>query len=145
MATGGEVFVLDMGKPVKIVDLALDLIELSGLVPHFDIKIKYTGIRPGEKLFEELLTAREGSNGTKHKKIYIANIEEINENQLQQGLMALQQTIYDGDIISIIKKLVPTYVNKSYVGEKIASNKNSELEVGLDDRIGKYQNAARTL
>ena len=145
MAKGGEVFVLDMGKPVKIVDLALDLIELSGLVPHFDIKIKYTGIRPGEKLFEELLTVDEGSNGTKHKKIYIANIEAINESQLQQGLMALQQTIYDGDIVSIIKKLVPTYVNKSSVGKKIAPNKNNELEAGLDDRSGKYQNAARTL
>ena len=61
MAKGGEVFILDMGEPVKIVDLARDLIKLSGLKPEKDIKIIYTGVRPGEKLFEELLTAEEGS------------------------------------------------------------------------------------
>ncbi len=72
LGNGGEVFVLDMGEPVKIVDLARDLITLSGLRPDEDIRIEYTGLRPGEKLFEELLTAEEGTVATQHKRIFVA-------------------------------------------------------------------------
>ncbi len=72
MGGGGEVFVLDMGEPVKIVDLARDLITLSGLRPDEDIRIEFTGLRPGEKLFEELLTAEEGTVATQHKRIFVA-------------------------------------------------------------------------
>src|SRR5690625_7813910 len=68
----GSVFVLDMGEPVNIEQMARDLINLSGLEPDKDIKIEYTGIRPGEKLFEELLTAEEGTKITQHEKIYVA-------------------------------------------------------------------------
>lgn len=113
MAKGGEVFLLNMGKPVKIIDLACDLIELSGLVPHTDIKIEYTGIRPGEKLFEELLTSEEGSNATKHEKIYVANIKAMDEKKLQQGLLALRQAMYDGDIVNVLREMVPTYKSAS--------------------------------
>ena len=70
-AKGGEIFILDMGKPVKIYDLAIDLIKLSGLEPHRDIKIKVTGLRPGEKLYEELLMSEEGLLNTNHRKIYM--------------------------------------------------------------------------
>jgi FlaA1/EpsC-like NDP-sugar epimerase len=77
MAQGGEIFILDMGKPVKIVDLARDLIRLSGLEVDVDIKIEYSGIRPGEKLYEELLTAEEGTTSTKHQRIFVAKPNAI--------------------------------------------------------------------
>lgn len=109
IAKGGEVFVLDMGKPVKIVDMACDLVELSGLVPHRDISIKFTGLRPGEKLFEELLTAEEGTTSTKHEKIYVANLKVADEEIMQQGLQSLQQVIEAEKIINILYKLIPTY------------------------------------
>jgi len=109
MAKGGEVFVLNMGEPVKIVDLACDLIELSGLVPYSDIKIEYTGIRPGEKLFEELLTVEEGTTATKHEKIFVANLKMVNAKHLQQGLVELSQAMYNGDVSSVMKRIVPTY------------------------------------
>lgn len=109
IAKGGEVFVLDMGKPVKIVDMACDLVELSGLVPHRDISIKFTGLRPGEKLFEELLTAEEGTTSTKHEKIYVANLKVADEEIMQQGLQSLQQVSEAEKIINILYKLIPTY------------------------------------
>ena len=89
MAVGGEVFVLDMGEPVKIVDLAKDMIRFSGLEPETDIKIKFTGIRPGEKLFEELLTAEEGSHATKHKRIFITKPSLVDVSALGQGIFEL--------------------------------------------------------
>ncbi len=73
----GRVYVLDMGKPVKIKDLAEDLIQLSGFEPHVDIEIVYSGIRPGEKLFEEILTSEEGTTGTRHDKIYISPQKDL--------------------------------------------------------------------
>ena len=109
IAKGGEVFVLDMGEPVKIVDMACDLIELSGLVPHKDIKIKYTGLRPGEKLFEELLTAEEGTNSTRHEKIFVANLKAVSEEKLQRALLALQLTSRPDKITEILSGLIPTY------------------------------------
>jgi len=72
MGNGGEIFLLDMGKPVRITDLAEELIRLSGFQPHDDIEITYTGLRPGEKLYEELLLAGEGILNTSHEKIHIA-------------------------------------------------------------------------
>ena len=85
MAQGGEIFILDMGQPVKIVDLARDLIRLSGFEPDVDIKIKFTGIRPGEKLYEELLTAEEGTSATKHKRIFVAKPNNINVSELESS------------------------------------------------------------
>lgn len=109
LAKGGEVFVLDMGEPVKIVDMACDLIELSGLVPHKDIEINYTGLRPGEKLFEELLTAEEGTSSTKHEKIYVANLKDVNQQRLAQGLAMLKGTDSAEELIKIMSSLIPTY------------------------------------
>ncbi|HBW35491.1 nucleoside-diphosphate sugar epimerase/dehydratase [Desulfosporosinus sp. BICA1-9] len=77
MARGGEVFILDMGKPVRIVDLARDLVRLSGFDVDVDIKIEFTGIRPGEKLYEELLTADEGTTSTKHHRIFVAKASGV--------------------------------------------------------------------
>lgn len=115
LANGGEVFVLDMGEPVKIVDMARDLIELSGLVPDKDIKIEFTGLRPGEKLFEELLTAEEGTKSTKHEKIYVANIREVNEQQLHNGLQLLQAQVDPKNIVRVIAELVPTFKSTNLV------------------------------
>ncbi|MFP5503129.1 MAG: polysaccharide biosynthesis protein [Candidatus Sericytochromatia bacterium] len=112
LGQGGEVFVLDMGDPVKIVDLARDLIKLSGLEPEIDVKIKFTGLRPGEKLYEELLTAEEGTAATTHKKIFIARPEAVDREKLELGLTLLQTAATEGDELAIrrgLKNLVTTY------------------------------------
>ena len=88
-AKGGEIFVLDMGEPVKIYDMAVKLIKLSGLEPNVDIQIKITGLRPGEKLYEELLMAEEGLEQTKHDKIYIAAPMNIDITMINQKLNEL--------------------------------------------------------
>ncbi len=110
MAQGGEVFVLDMGEPVKILDMACDLIELSGLRPYKDIDIKFCGLRPGEKLFEELLTAEEGTKATKHKKIYTANINPVNEAKLMSALLDIKDhDLTNESVKELIHELIATY------------------------------------
>jgi len=84
--SGGEVFVLDMGKPVKILDLANDLIKFSGLTPGVDIKIEFTGLRPGEKLFEELLTEAEGLSRTASEKIFVGKASPPEAVEVSQAL-----------------------------------------------------------
>lgn len=96
MGQGGEVFVLDMGKPVRIIDLARDLIRLSGFEPDTDIRIECTGVRPGEKLFEELLTAEEGTQATMHQRIYVAHTESISAQGLQALLERMRELSRDG-------------------------------------------------
>lgn len=109
LASGSEVFVLDMGDPVKIVDMAVDLIKLSGLRPHEDIELKFTGLRPGEKLFEELLSAEEGTAATKHEKIYVANLRLMEKAKLEEGLYRLQQAQKSEEIIAALEAMLPTY------------------------------------
>ena len=109
---GGEVFILDMGEPVKILDLAEDLIRLAGLEVGKDIEIKFTGIRPGEKLYEELLTASEGITATKNKKIFIAKPEEVNEEELMLQVSKLKEAAFRAnprDVIEAYKVIVPTF------------------------------------
>ena len=109
IAKGGEVFVLDMGEPVRIYDLAKDLITLSGLIPDKDIEIKITGLRPGEKLFEELLSAEDGTEKTTHKKIFTARIKEIDKAGLDREISKILE-ITDGDeVVAALQKIVPTY------------------------------------
>lgn len=109
MAKGGEVFVLDMGEPVRIYDLAKDLITLSGLIPDKDIEIKITGLRPGEKLFEELLSAEDGTEKTTHKKIFTARIKEIDKAGLDKEISNILE-ITDGEkVVAALQKIVPTY------------------------------------
>lgn len=109
MAKGGEVFVLDMGEPVRIYDLAKDLITLSGLIPDKDIEIKITGLRPGEKLFEELLSAEDGTEKTTHKKIFTARIKEIDKAELDREISKILE-ITDGEkVVAALQKIVPTY------------------------------------
>jgi FlaA1/EpsC-like NDP-sugar epimerase len=111
-AEGGEIFVLDMGKPVKIYDLACDLIRLSGFEPHEDIKIEVTGLRPGEKLYEELLMAEEGLNSTKHEKIFVGRPTFTDMDMLLRGFDEFMFIIENGNREELVKKveeLVPTY------------------------------------
>lgn len=115
-ANGGEIFVLDMGEPVKIYDMALNLIKLSGLEPNVDIQIKITGLRPGEKLYEELLMAEEGLTQTKHDKIYIAEPMDIDMKKIENKLNVLDKLLVDGTnneqkekIRKAMKDVVPTF------------------------------------
>ena len=121
LASGGEVFVLDMGQPVKILDMAEDLIRLSGLEPHRDIEIKFCGLRPGEKLYEELLTAEEGTKATKHQKIFVAGLNPINSDILHGSLHELTATCNKDEIILLLKDIVPRYADgqeKTKIGDK---------------------------
>lgn len=116
MGEGGEVFVLDMGKPVSILKLAEDLIRLNHFKPYEDIKIEFTGLRPGEKLFEELLTAEEGTNKTTHEKIFRAKNEgNFEENQLLEIINELEKNLDSSpnEIKKLLKKYVPYY--KAYL------------------------------
>lgn len=110
-AKGGEIFVLDMGEPVKIADLAKNLIRLSGYKLGEDIEIKYTGLRPGEKLYEELLMDEEGLQDTENKLIRIGKPIEMDEEKFMHQLIKLREAAdQDSDAIrSMVKEIVPTY------------------------------------
>ncbi len=112
MGNGGEVFVLDMGKPVKIIDLAREMIQLSGFTPDVDIAIIFIGVRPGEKLFEEILTAEEGTAVTHHHKIFTANQPTSTQEAVDAQVTMLRQLVAAGDsaaIVSGLKKIIPSY------------------------------------
>lgn len=110
-AKGGEIFVLDMGSPVKIDTLARNLIKLSGLKPDIDIKIEYTGLRPGEKLYEEKLMAEEGLKTTANKLIHIGNPIKFDTDLFQKQLEELMAAAYENSstITEKVKEMVPTY------------------------------------
>lgn len=110
-AKGGEIFVLDMGKPVKILSLAENLIRLSGFEPYKDIDIQFTGLRPGEKLYEELLMDEEGLKKTDNKLIYIGRPIEIDEDKFFDALHRLKHCMSDDkvDVRKIVREIVPTY------------------------------------
>ena len=116
MGKGGEVFVLDMGQPVKIVKLAEDLIRLQGLEPYKDIDIVFTGPRPGEKLFEELLAAEEGTEKTYHERIYIAKISsKFTLSDIEKMLQDLKEVALKPEkykrVKEVLKKYIPFYKN----------------------------------
>ncbi len=120
-ARGGEIFVLDMGKPVRIYDLAKNMIRLSGYTPDVDIKIEVTGLRPGEKLYEELLMSEEGLTKTEHKKIFIGSPLDISMEELKPGLELLKAAAENNDIEKIkdiVEQVVPTYIKNPDVVNK---------------------------
>ena len=114
LAKGGEIFVLDMGEPVKILDLAENLIRLSGYKPYEDIDIEFTGLRPGEKLYEELLMSEEGLQETPNKLIHIGKPIEFDEEKFREQLNVLKKTAdQDSEFIrQLVKEIVPTYTIK---------------------------------
>lgn len=112
IAMGGEIFVLDMGEPVKILTLAENLIKLHGKVPYQDIAIEFSGLRPGEKLFEELLMAEEGLRETANKKIFIGKQIEINEAEFVTAIENIKAVAESNDsekVVEELRKLVPTF------------------------------------
>ena len=110
-AKGSEIFVLDMGEPVKIYDLAYNLVKLSGYTPNVNMEIRITGLRPGEKLYEEVLMKEEGMKNTPNNLIHIGHQIEFDENNFFNELEELRQAAFDedSDIKSVVEKLVPTY------------------------------------
>lgn len=123
MGNGGEIFVFDMGKPVPIVDLARKMIRLSGLVPGVDIDIKYTGLRPGEKLYEELLNDAENTLPTHHEKILIAKVREASLKNIEQEFLELFQLAASADnsmaMVAKMKELIPEFVSNNSVFEQL--------------------------
>ncbi|MDQ0873148.1 FlaA1/EpsC-like NDP-sugar epimerase [Paenibacillus sp. V4I3] len=134
LARGGEIFILDMGNPVKISDLAKDLIQLSGFEPGKDIKVEYTGIRPGEKLFEEILTREEGAVATKHNRIYVGQAsgmsydEVINNVRKLEHLMKLSPSV--AEVKQVLKEVVPTYQCNEQIGvQAVKESVRASLEM----------------
>ena len=127
-AKGGEIFILDMGKPVKIADMARNLIKLSGHEPDVDIKIVYTGLRPGEKLCEELLMKEEGLQETPNNLIHIGKPIEMDEESFFEKLVELKKEVYEEveDIRPFIQELVPTYTYKKPFKRKVPEVKSKE-------------------
>lgn len=120
MGNGGEIFVFDMGQPVKIADLARRMIELSGMKVGKDIEIEYTGLRPGEKLYEELLSHKENTKETLHEKIRIADVREYNYQDVMRCINALSNLSLSVEIVGMVRKM------KGFVPE--FKSQNSEFE-----------------
>jgi FlaA1/EpsC-like NDP-sugar epimerase len=114
IAKGGEIFVLDMGEPVKIADLAKDLITLSGLKPNVDIKIEYIGLRPGEKLYEELLMDEIALTSTVHNKIFIEKPMEIDVDYIEKSILEFEEVVLKDKetIFRLMEDKVPTYIRR---------------------------------
>jgi len=131
MGSGGEIFVFDMGKPVKIYDLAVKMITLAGLEPGRDIAIVETGLRPGEKLFEELLATKENTLPTYHKKIMIGKIRENNPILVHHdvlSLLNLLKSATDDQLVSAMKKLVPEFISQNSTYERLDHKISEEKE-----------------
>ena len=119
MAHGGEIFILDMGEPVKIVDLARGLIQLQGLTPDVDIPIVFTGLREGEKMYEELLMEEESTLPTTNQSIMISTGQEISYEEVAKKLDELRValTLSDEEAVHLLEQAVPTY---HYTSHKVS-------------------------
>ncbi|SHH46881.1 polysaccharide biosynthesis protein [Clostridium grantii] len=129
-AGGGEIFVLDMGKPVKIYDLASDLIKLSGFEPEKEVKIEITGLRPGEKLYEELLMDEEDLGKTKHEKIFIGQPADISFEKLKNklgGVRLLLEAEDDEMVFAVVRDLVPTYCSRNGSSDEVIEKEIKEI------------------
>jgi FlaA1/EpsC-like NDP-sugar epimerase len=127
MGKGGEIFVFNMGKLVKIIDLANKMIRLSGLTPGVDIDIKFTGLRPGEKLHEELLNTEENTIATYHDQILIARVKEYDYAEVSENintLMGLVESVKnENEIVKMMKKMIPEYLSNNSVFERLDKDK----------------------
>ncbi len=137
MAHGGEIFILDMGEPVKIIDLARDVIRLSGYEPEVDIPIRITGLRPGEKLYEELLMSEEGLQETRVDKIFIGAPLNISKSQIMDALDRLRRVLESGDetaLRRLLQEIVPTYHPENGGREmlsEISADETEEAKVSI--------------
>ncbi|MDC3345940.1 polysaccharide biosynthesis protein [Schleiferiaceae bacterium] len=116
MGQGGEVFVFDMGEPVKILDMATKMVKLSGLELNKDISIEITGLRPGEKLYEELLASSENTMPTHHPKIMVAKVAAYSNKAIKEHLDILTEIMIDGDVVGMVRKvkaIVPEYISQN--------------------------------
>ncbi len=134
MAKGGEIFVLDMGEPVRILDLARDLIRLSGFRPGVDIPIEFIGLRPGEKLFEEICLDDEAVDATSHQKIFV--VKNSNSNDIEgyrRELGALRKTLLrasDAEVVRVLQQIVPNYRPAANCGGEDSPANIRQIEVG---------------
>ena len=118
MGKGGEIFIFDMGKPVKILDLAKNIIRLSGFTPDREIKIVFSGLRPGEKLYEELLNDKERTVATHHPKILIAKVRDYPFNEVSDMIDGLLEPYHQGDhrtVVRMMKQIIPEYISNNSV------------------------------
>lgn len=137
MGRGGEIYIFDMGQPVKIYDLARRMISLAGMREGKDIKIVETGLRPGEKLYEELLNDKERTISTNHSKIMIARVRQYEYDEVMAHLDLLYKAMLSGnvhDIVSEMKHIVPEYISQNSVFEKIDHEINNDAN-GADDSL----------
>ncbi|HZK92646.1 MAG TPA: nucleoside-diphosphate sugar epimerase/dehydratase [Prolixibacteraceae bacterium] len=149
MGSGGEIYVFDMGKPMKIYDLAVKMITLAGLEPGRDIEIIETGLRPGEKLFEELMATKENTLPTYHKKIMIGKTRECNPILVHHGvisLLNLLKSATDDQLVSEMKKLVPEFISQNSTFERLDHDVTEE-KVLMNVPVNYYdlQNKASSL
>lgn len=123
MGNGGEIFVFDMGKPVAIADLAKKMIRLYGLIPNIDVNITYSGLRPGEKLYEELLNDEENCTQTYHEKILIAKVREVSFDLVKQNTFELETILSTTNdemlLVGKMKELVPEYISNNSIYEQL--------------------------
>ena len=130
---GGEIFVFDMGESVKIVDLARNMIRLSGFEVGKDIQIVFTGLRPGEKLYEEVLSKKEEVLNTEHEKIHIARVRRYNYEDVKRSLAKLEESLHSGDnfeVVRRIKYIVPEFRSQNSVYERLDAELKEEMGRG---------------
>jgi FlaA1/EpsC-like NDP-sugar epimerase len=138
MGKGGEIFVFDMGSPVKIIDLANKMVQLAGMTPGKDIDIVFTGLRPGEKLYEELLNEKETTIPTHHEKIKIAQVMECSFKKINNGIEDLSILTEQDDsymLVSKMKDLVPEFVSNNSLFEEIDSIRKEEKEIQTTKKV----------
>jgi FlaA1/EpsC-like NDP-sugar epimerase len=122
MGNGGEIYIFDMGKPVKIIDLARKMIRLHGLEPDKDIAIKITGLRPGEKLYEELLNNQENTLPTHNPQIMVAKVTEYSYSEVNDRIVDLINTVESNDnmkLVAALKVMIPEYVSNNSEFEQL--------------------------
>ena len=139
MGRGDEIFIFEMGEPVKIANLARRMIELAGFEPDKDIKIEYTGLRPGEKLYEELLSNEENTKPTTHKKIRIADVRQYDYEEVARAIEKLSQLSLEvriPDTVRLMKKIVPEFKSNNSIYEQYDRELREEVQVEEGKAVG---------
>lgn len=142
MGDGGEIFIFDMGESVKIFDLAKNMIRLSGLRYPEDIDIKVTGLRPGEKLYEELLANGENTLPTYHKKILISKVRELDYADIRSKIekLCISNMFLDGDTVPLMKKIVPEFISNNSEFCKLDDSKTENVSANPTDKLNQNRN-----